>query len=147
MDGSGNHPARIRLLLADDQPRVRRSLQALLTAIRWSNPSPIAIPIELVGEAGTGQHVLDAIQALHPHVVVLDIPIHNAAHLPPTAGSVMDGLATIRAIKEQWPAVRIVVLTLYATDRAAILEAGADIFLLKGCPTRDLLEAVMPAAS
>jgi DNA-binding NarL/FixJ family response regulator len=38
----------------------------------------------------------------------------------------------------------VVVLTMYATDRAAALASGADAFLLKGCPTAELLEAVMP---
>lgn len=57
----------------------------------------------------------------------------------------LDGLATIRMIKSRWPTVRIVVLTMYATDRSAVLQAGADAFLLKGCPTSDLLDAVMPA--
>ena len=35
---------------------------------------------------------------------------------------------------------RVVVLTMYATDRSAVLQAGADAFLLKGCPTRELLD-------
>jgi DNA-binding NarL/FixJ family response regulator len=33
---------------------------------------------------------------------------------------------------------------MYATNRAAALAAGADAFLLKGCPTADLLAAVRP---
>ena len=55
----------------------------------------------------------------------------------------LDGLATIEMIKNQWPAIRIVVLTMYATDRASVLGAGADAFLLKGCPTSELLEAML----
>ena len=53
-------------------------------------------------------------------------------------------MATIQTIKNTWPAIRIVVLTMYATDRASLLAAGADAFLLKGCPTRELLDAVLP---
>jgi DNA-binding NarL/FixJ family response regulator len=56
----------------------------------------------------------------------------------------LDGMAVIRTIKSRWPVVRIVVLTMYATDRIAALEAGADAFLLKGCSTAELLEAVIP---
>lgn len=142
MNSSGKNFARIRLLIADDQPRVRHSLEALLTALRWSDPSQTELPIEIVGEADDGQHVLEQIQALQPHVVVFDIPIHHSAHQPPISGMKIDGLATIRTIKAQWPAVRIVVLTMYATDRAAVLQAGADVFLLKGCSTSELLDAV-----
>jgi hypothetical protein len=34
---------------------------------------------------------------------------------------------------------------MYSTDRSAVLLAGADVFLLKGCPTSELLAAVRPA--
>jgi DNA-binding NarL/FixJ family response regulator len=123
----------VRVLIADDQPRARRSLEALLTAMRWSDSSRNERLIEPVGEAGDGQQAIDQVQALHPDVVVMELH-------PPT----LDGLAAIRTIKGRWPAVRIVVLTMYATDRAAALAAGADAYLLKGCPTRELLAAVIP---
>lgn len=142
----GNSPASIRLLIADDQPRVRQSLEALLTALRWSTPSRTQFPIEIVGEADDGQQVVAQVQALHPDVVVLDLPTHDSANRVVLAGSRLDGLAAIRTIKRRWPHVRVVVLTMYATDRAAVLLAGADAFLLKGCPTSELLDAVMPAA-
>ena len=141
-----NSPASVRLLIADDQPRVRQSLEALLTALRWSTPRRIEIPIEIVGEADSGQQVVQQVQSLQPDVVVLDLPTHDAAYRALHAGFELDRLAVIRTIKGQWPDVRIVVLTMYATDRAAVLLAGADAFLLKGCPTSELLAAVMPAA-
>jgi DNA-binding NarL/FixJ family response regulator len=56
----------------------------------------------------------------------------------------LDDTTTIRTIKSRWPEVRIVVLTMYATGRAAALEAGADVFLLRGCSTRELPEALIP---
>ena len=144
--GSVNSVTCVRLLIADDQPRVRQSLEALLTALRWSTPSRIEIPIEIVGEADSGQQVVQQVQSLQPDVVVLDLPTHDAAYRALHAGFELDRLAVIRTIKGQWPDVRIVVLTMYATDRAAVLLAGADAFLLKGCPTSELLAAVMPAA-
>lgn len=143
---SGNSVACVRLLLADDQPRVRQSLEALLTALGWSNPNRTETPIEIVGEANDGQHAVDLVAALQPDVVVLDLPTHDAANRVPIAGSQLDGLVVIRTIKRRWPSVRVVVLTMFATDRSAVLLAGADAFLLKGCPTSDLLDAVMAAA-
>ena len=144
---SGNSRSCIRLLIADDQPRVRQSLKALLTALRWSTPSRTELLIEIVGEADDGQHAVEQVQALCPDAVVLDFPNHDQAKRTITSGSKLDGLATIRTIKHRWPTVRIVVLTMYATDRSAALLAGADAFLLKGCATSELLDAVMPAAS
>ena len=130
----------IRVLIADDQRRARRSLQALLTALRWTDGSPDTTfsastngQLDLVGEAADGQQMIAQVEALHPDVVVMEL------HLPK-----LDSVTVIRSIKHRWPTVRIVVLTMYATDRAAVLTAGADAFLLKGCPTRELLEAVIP---
>ena len=137
----------IRVLIADDQPRARRSLKALLTALRWSTPSHAEPPapagflaVEVVGEAEDGPQAVEQVRALLPDVVVMDLQMHTVSAPEPRLG----GMATIQMIKSGWPAIRIVVLTMYATDRASILAAGADAFLLKGCPTRELLDAVMP---
>ena len=136
-----------RVLIADDQPRARRSLKALLTALRWSTPdqagqpTPAGVfPLEIVGEAEDGQEAVEQVRALHPDVVLMDLQMHSVSAPDPR----LDGIATIRMIKSRWPAIRIVVLTMYATDRASALAAGADAFLLKGCPTSELLATVMP---
>ena len=129
------------VLIADDQLRARRSLQALLTAMRWHHyrcgedgPGLHGDGlIETVGEAGDGQEAIDQVERLQPDVVVMEL------HMPK-----LDGLSAIQIIKRRWPEVRVVVLTMYATDRAAALEFGADAFLLKGCPTAELLAAVRP---
>ena len=55
----------------------------------------------------------------------------------------MEGLEVIRLIKSRQPQVRIVVLTMYATHRAATFAAGADAFLLKGCPAEALRDAIL----
>ena len=130
----------VRVLIVDDQPRARRSLKALFTALRWSAPIHTVRRIEAVGAACDGQQAIDQVQVLHPDVVLMDLPMHIVSVSLPA----LNGLAAIRIIKSRWPAVRIVVLTMYTTDRAAALTAGADAFLLKGCPTGELLEAVMP---
>ena len=137
----------MQVLIADDQPRARRSLNALLTAMRWSTPSHAGqptpagfFPVEVVGEAEDGPQTVKQVLALQPDVVVMDLQLHTLFAPEPR----LDGMATILMLKSGWPAIRIVVLTMYATDRASVLAAGADAFLLKGCPTRELLDAVMP---
>jgi DNA-binding NarL/FixJ family response regulator len=137
----------LRVLIADDQPRARDGLKALLTALRWGVPDPTEPPtragylhVDVVGEAEDGLQAVEQVSALHPDVAVMDLH----AHLAPALDPALDGVATIQTIKREWPAVRIVVLTMYATDRAAFLAAGADAFVLKGCPTSELLDAVMP---
>jgi len=96
--------------------------------------------VEVVGEAIDGPQAIAQMTALLPDVVVMDLQLHSVSAPKPR----LDGMATIRSIKNGWPATRVVVLTMYATDRASVLAAGADAFLLKGCPTKELLDAVMP---
>ncbi len=135
----------IRLLIADDQPRGRKSLEALLTALRWNTRDRTEIQIDIVGDADNGQHAVEQVQSLLPDVVLLDFPSHSPTHEASASTPHLDGPATIRTIKSRWPDVRVVVLTLYATERSACLLAGADAFLLKGCPTSELLTALMPS--
>lgn len=99
MEGSGKKLDGLRLLIADDQPRVRQSLEALLTALRWSIPSPTAYPIDIVGDADDGQQLVEQVQALRPDVVVLDLPTHGSAQRLFVSRSKRDGLAAIRTIK------------------------------------------------
>ena len=125
-----------RVLIIDDQPRARRSLHALLTAMHWSDSAggePAGGQIEIIDEAGDSQTAIETGLVRRPDVVVMEL--HNPE---------LDGLEAIRMIRRRWPEVRIVVLTLYATGRASALEAGADVFLLKGCPTSELRAAFLP---
>jgi DNA-binding NarL/FixJ family response regulator len=112
-----------RVLIADDRPPSGRGLKALL-ALRPE--------ICVVGEAADGQEAVRLAEALRPHVVLMDVKMSRR-----------DGLEATRFIKERWPQIRIVLLTIDAGYRAGALAAGADAFLVKGCPGEDLLAAVL----
>jgi DNA-binding NarL/FixJ family response regulator len=112
----------VRIVIADDQPRACQGLQALLAT--WPE-------IEIVGKAANGQEAIQLVEQCQPDVVLMDM------RMP-----VMDGLEATHLIKARWPQVKVVALTMYATYRADALTAGADVFLLKGCPVNDLLNAV-----
>lgn len=112
----------MRVLIADDRSRSRRGLRALLATLP---------EMEIVGDARDGQEALTLVEALQPDAVLMD------ARMP-----TMDGLAATQAIKERWPGVRVIVLTMYGSLRAAAAAAGADAFLVKGCPPDELLDAI-----
>ena len=113
----------MRVLIADDRPRSRDGLRALLAT--WPE-------VEVVGEAADGQEAVRLVEECRADVVLMDV------RMP-----AMDGLEATRLIKDRWPEVKVVVLTMYATYRADALAAGADAFLVKGCPAEELLEAIL----
>jgi DNA-binding NarL/FixJ family response regulator len=88
--------------------------------------------IVVIGEAEDGREAIRLVEECEPDVVLMD------AKMP-----VMDGLEATRCIKEQWPEVRVVVLTIHPGYRAEALAAGADAFLIKGCSSRDLMGAIL----
>jgi YesN/AraC family two-component response regulator len=116
-------PQCIRVLIVDDRSRSRDGLRALLEM--W-------LRVEVVGEAVDGHEAVRLVEECQPDVVLMD------ARMP-----VMDGLEATRHIKDQWPEVKVIVLTMYARYQAEALAAGADAFLVKGCPDEELLEAIL----
>jgi DNA-binding NarL/FixJ family response regulator len=107
----------LRILIADDDRHARAGLRALLTA---------SLACEIVGEAADGEDVVAQVAHYRPDAVVLDL------RMP-----VLDGMQATRIIKERWPAIIVVALTMYIAHRDAALAAGADAFVSKGdTPTR-----------
>jgi YesN/AraC family two-component response regulator len=109
----------ITVLIVDDEQSVREGTRALLGA---------APGIDANREARNGQEAVQLVAEEQPDVVLMDV------RMP-----VMDGLNATRRIKESWPQVKVIVLTMYPSHRQNALEAGADHFLLKG-RMGDLLE-------
>jgi SARP family transcriptional regulator, regulator of embCAB operon len=123
-NGPGHGPA--RLLIADDRARTRRALGAVLATQSG---------LELVGEAADGEQALAAVERLLPDIVILDIRMPR-----------VDGIAATRQIKARWPNIRVIAHSLAEELRAAALAAGADAFVPKGAPVRELLDALREQA-
>jgi YesN/AraC family two-component response regulator len=113
----------VRILIADDRPRSRKGLAALLS---------INDRIEVIGEARDGREALEFVEEFQPDVVLMD------AKMPR-----MDGIQATSEIKQRWPDVRVIVLSMYNAYRLEAEEVGADRFLEKGCQPRDLVCAVL----
>lgn len=116
-----NQPKRV--FIVDDQPSALRGLRAILTFYP---------EILVVGQAVNGQEALWLIAQQQPDVVVMDLQM-----------PVMDGVEATRQIKQHWPAIKVIVLTVQATRRAEALDAGADHFLLKGNGPEALQQAIL----
>ena len=117
----------IRVLIVDDHPVVRDGLRGVLDG----EPD-----MQVVGEAGHGAEALARIRAVAVDVVLMDLRM-------PTMG----GVEAIGELRRSAPAVRVLVLTTYDTDRDVLpaIEAGATGYLLKDTPRDELLRAVRAA--
>jgi DNA-binding NarL/FixJ family response regulator len=115
---------RRRLLIADDNPLVRQELAILL---------PLAGDIEIVGEAVDGREAIRLAQALQPEVVLMDLEM-----------PVLDGYEATRQIKADSPSCRVVALTVhgYEAARQKAMQAGVDLFLVKGVTVESLIQAI-----
>lgn len=113
----------LRVLIVDGQATARQSLQAVLA---------LCPELEVVGEAANDEQAMELVADLRPSVVLID------AQIPP-----VNGLDAIRQINSRWPAIKVIVLTSFATKRAEALAAGADHFLLKGEAFETLWNAIV----
>ena len=112
----------LRVLIGDDDDRVRRCLRTLLSQ---------QCDIDVVGEASEGSDLLDAVRSLRPDRVLVDVQMPGS-----------EGLELVRRIKNAHPSVSVIVLSVYADQLTEALRAGAGHYLLKGCPMDELLRAL-----
>ena len=103
----------LRILLVDDHVMMRQGLTMMLA----DEPD-----ITVVGEASNGFEAIDQVKRLNPDLVLMDYSMPQ-----------MDGLQATRRIKEQWPGIRVIGLSMYdEADRAqSMLEAGASAYVAK----------------
>jgi two-component system KDP operon response regulator KdpE len=113
-----------RILVIDDEPQIRRTLRAALTAAGYE-----------VDDARTGEQGLEKVREYRPDLVLLDINMPG-----------MGGLAACRAIRAD-TGVGIIMLTVRNSeqDKIEALDAGADDFVTKPFSTPELLARIRAA--
>jgi DNA-binding NarL/FixJ family response regulator len=118
----------LRLLLVDDHSIVREGLRALLDDEQ---------ELQIVGEAADGTGALELARRLRPDVVLMDLKMPGL----PAADA-------IRAIRAEYPATQVLMLTSYAEERQVeeILKAGALGYVLKSIVAADLVRAITTVA-
>jgi two-component system, NarL family, response regulator len=114
----------IRVMIVDDHEVVRAGVAAILAR----QPD-----IAVVTEASSGDEAVRQFRAHHPDVTLLDLTMPGK-----------DGVATIRAIRDEFPNSRFIVLTVRAGDEDVhqALAAGAQAYLLKTASDVELVDAV-----
>ena len=117
----------IRVMLVDDHTMVRRGLATFLK---------VYDDLQLTGEAESGEAALQLCAEVLPDVILMDMVMPH-----------MDGAATTRAIRQQFPQVQVIALTSYKEGDLVknALEAGAIGYLLKDVSADELAGAIRAA--
>jgi NarL family two-component system response regulator LiaR len=118
---------RIRVLVVDDHPMVRRGLATFLKVFD---------DLELAGEAASGQEAVQLCASLQPDVVLMDMVMPD-----------MDGAAATRLIRRQSESVQVLALTSFKEEILvkSALQSGAIGYLLKDVSAEELAQAIRAA--
>lgn len=116
---------KIRVLLADDHEIVRLGLTHTLKQDSR---------LEIVGEASNGKDALNAVIALNPDVLVLDITM-------PT----MDGFEVLLELRKIKHPVKVLLLTMHIEEEMMerALTAGVHGYMLKNLPKEEIVDAII----
>ncbi len=122
------HPlTALRLLLADDNAPVRRSLKSLLEREGF----------KVVVEAADGQQAVALAHKHRPDVILFDLSMPH-----------LNGIEAARQIQKSIPGVRTIILTVHRESHYILqaLEAGVRGYILKGRAVEELAKAVQQVA-
>ncbi len=117
----------VRLLIAEDQPMIRKALMGLLE---------LEPDIAVVAAVGDGAEAIRAARAYSPDIVLMDIKMPR-----------VDGIKATRAILHDNPKIHVIVLTTFESDDLVFeaILAGAQAYLLKDAEESEILEAIRAA--
>lgn len=114
----------INILIVDDQDLIRQAINMYLE----QEPD-----LKVIGYAKNGTEALKQIELLTPDIAIVDLEMPD-----------MDGLTTIKIIRERFPETKILILSSH-DDQHRInqaIEAGAKGYLVKGTPAQELANAI-----
>ena len=114
----------IKVMIADDQELIRQSLQIVLEMKEG---------IEVTATAKDGREVIQEVRKDKPDVILMDVRMPE-----------MDGVQCTQIIKEQYPDIKIIILTTFDDDEYVYnaLKHGASGYLLKGISMDELEKAI-----
>jgi len=120
----GRLKKKIRLLLVDDHPVVRKGIASCLA--RHDH-------LLIVGEASDGQEGVRLAREVQPDIVLMDIDMPH-----------MSGLAVTELLRKEMPKVKVLILSMHSNTEYVlrIIQSGACGYVLKEAPTEELVRAI-----
>ncbi len=115
---------RIKIVIADDQELIRDSLKIVLSANQ---------DMDVIDTVADGREVIRSVRKAKPDVILMDIRMPG-----------MDGVSCTQIIKENYPQIKIIILTTFDDDEYVYnaLKYGASGYLLKGVSMAELSSAI-----
>ncbi len=119
----------INIFIVDDHEIFRDGLRMLIESTD---------DMALIGEAESGEGVIEKLASLHPDLILMDI------HMPGE-----NGIEITRRIKDQYPEMSVLMLTMFEDDKSvfAAMRAGASGYILKGIKHSEMLQTLRVAAA
>lgn len=115
----------INILVADDHPLVREGLKTVV--------DKSTIDIQVVGEASDANELIEKLGKTDPDIIILDIAMPGKS-----------GLDVLKEIKEFYPELPVLMLSMHPEERFAVrsLKAGASGYLTKSSISEQLVKAI-----
>lgn len=115
---------KFKIAIADDYPVYRDGLQVTLSSDE---------NLEVIFEADNGQELLDKMDISVPDLVIMDYKM-----------PVMDGMVATRVIKEKYPAVKVLVISMFHDEKFInhLMDNGADGYLLKDAEPEQIMATI-----
>ncbi|MBB3108823.1 DNA-binding NarL/FixJ family response regulator [Paenibacillus phyllosphaerae] len=114
----------MRIVIAEDHPMFRAGVRSLLATVE---------EMDVIGEAANGEEAIAQAEALQPDLILMDIRMPG-----------MNGIEATQLIKERWPGIHILMLTMYRDDESVFtaMRVGAKGYVLKDADEEELLQAI-----
>ena len=125
-----NKPNQVRIFIADDEAKVRSALRLLLEH---------ELELSVVGEAAEVQGLLTQVEVSQPDLMLLDWELPDLSGANSATGS---GSRLLAALRARCPCLTVIALSGRLEARQAALAAGADAFVSKGDPPKQLLSTL-----
>ena len=115
----------IRVAIADDHKIFRKGV--ILSLKPYHN-------IQFVLEAENGEELIQGVEDAKPDIILMDLKM-----------PVKDGIETTKYLNKHFPAIRILILTMYEDERFVghLMDSGANGYLLKSTDPEEIKQGIM----
>ena len=116
------------MIIVEDHQLLREGLKTMICGFE---------NIEIVDEAEDGLEAIRKIRKIQPDMILLDLSMPK-----------MDGISIMKEVKSQFPAIKILVLTIHEVDHYVLeaFDAGADGYCVKNASRKELEVAIKSVA-